>query len=352
MKLKRICVGFWACFFIVSLCIREVKAQDAAFSQYYASGLYLNPAMAGIYSNLTFNSSYRNQWRSVANIPYVTNQISLIKPIYAKKGIEDSHLGGLGLSIYNDRAGDGNFKTIGINLNAAYNLWLSSNKMNCLTFGLQGGIVQRNIDFTNLQWGSQFNPYIGYDVTEFVSEESVNTAKIYADVSAGAIYYYNAGRDYSDKGYSAYAGFAAYHLSSPNESMVKGVINKVPYLFKLHAGFEVKAGERLNISPNVLVLSQNPYRQINAGAYFTYVFNDQKKFLAPRDVIFGGWYRLQDAFIASLGLGNDNYMIGFSYDYNASALKSISRGRGAYEISLTLMKVREGRSRRFYTPRI
>ena len=57
-----------------------VKGQDAAFSQFYAAGLYLNPALVGSEQETTFKSSYRTQWRNIT-LPYVTSQMSLIKPL-------------------------------------------------------------------------------------------------------------------------------------------------------------------------------------------------------------------------------------------------------------------------------
>lgn len=334
---------------IFACCTQETSAQDAHFSQYYASSLYLNPAMAGATPHLTFSSNYRTQWRSII-MPYVTSQFSAIQPIYKKDEVDDNHIGGIGISFYNDRAGDGNFKTIGVNINAAYNLHLS--RMQDLIFGVQGGFIQKNVDFTNLEWGEQFNPYVGFDATIDPGEPGLTNRVLYPDVSAGFLYYYNSGRNYTEKGLSAYLGFSAYHINRPNESMVRDFVNTLPILFKGHAGFEMRLGEKVNISPNALFMMQNERMQINGGLYLTYLFHEQQKFLAPSDVIFGTWYRLDDSFIFSMGLGNNHYTIGFSYDFNSSSLRYHTQGRGAYEISLTLMKIREKTIRRFHTPRI
>ncbi|MFN3403664.1 MAG: type IX secretion system membrane protein PorP/SprF [Cytophagaceae bacterium] len=330
----------------------SVRAQDAHFSQYYSSALYLNPSMAGVYPGPTFSSNYRSQWGSIA-VPYTTSQISLIMPLYAKREFDDAHLGGLGLSVYNDRAGDGNLKTTGINFNAAYNLPLSANRMQSLIFGVQGGFIQKNIDFANLQWGEQYNPYLGdFDQSITPNESNIRTRATYPDVGAGLMYYYNAGRNFEEKGLSGYLGFSAYHLNRPNESMISGMVSNLPMLFKAHAGVEFKVGQKVNFSPNLLVMQQGDFRLFNGGAYLTYQFLDQRKYLAPSDVIFGAWYRLKDSFIFAVGFGNQSYTLGFSYDYNNSTLRANTGGRGAYEISLVLTKIKEKRIRRFYTPRI
>ena len=328
----------------------ESVAQDATFSQYYASALYLNPAMAGTQPYMSFSSNNRTQWRSIV-IPYVTNQISVIAPIYSKD-VRRNHLGGIGFSFFNDRAGESNFKTNGFNINAAYNLPLTSSRSQMLTFGVQGGLIQKSIDFTNLQWGQQFNPYIGVQAMTVQDQANIKPNMLYPDISAGVMYNFNLSKDYSTTGFSGYAGLAAYHMNRPNESMVKSITNGLPILYKAHLGFEVKAGKRINISPNALFVQQNNLQQLNGGMYLTYLFPEQTKALAPTYVVFGTWYRLKDAFIFSSGFGNDKYTLGFSYDFNTSSLKYSTQGRGAYEISLSIRRVKLNTASIFHTPRI
>jgi len=55
----------------------KVSSQDAHFSQFYASPLTLNPAIAGTYTG-TFRISaiYRDQWRSAVDDPLKTFAVS------------------------------------------------------------------------------------------------------------------------------------------------------------------------------------------------------------------------------------------------------------------------------------
>jgi type IX secretion system PorP/SprF family membrane protein len=339
----------------VSLSALASFSQDAHFSQYYASSLYLNPSMAGVEPNQSFSSNFRQQWKSII-IPYVTSQVSFIQPIHSKATGKDVHLGGVGLSLYNDRAGDGNFKTIGVNVNAAYNLYLNSSQSQCLIFGLQGGMVQKRIDYTNLTWGEQFNPYIGggYDFSLTVNPDDigVNMGKVYADVGAGLIYYFNSKKQYKNMPISGFVGYSGFHLNRPNESFYDDYVAKLSILHKAHAGMEVHVSEKVNISPNVLVMTQFGRMHYNTGIYLTYRMIEQKNTLKPTDLILGGWYRLKDSFIASVGISNNNYTLGFSYDINNSNLRYETRGRGSYEISFSIRKMKESKYRRFNTPRI
>ena len=329
----------------------QVFAQDAQFSQYYSSSLYLNPALAGSEPDATFSSNYRQQWRSIV-LPYTTNQVSIIMPYHVPK-IKDSHKGGFGFSFYNDRAGDGNLKTLGVNLTGAYNIALSKNGLNYLSLGLQGGFVQKSIDYTNLEWGSQYNPYIGFDPNATVNETNLMSTRLFPDANLGAIYYYNAAKNYHYTDFSAFVGVAGYHLNQPNESLVKSVNTKLPMLLKFHSGLEYNLSQKVNIAPNGIVFYQNKLYQINTGCYLTYVVRQTNTGIVnSTSLIFGAWYRYHDSFIGSIGLNNSFYTIAFSYDMNSSSLSTYTKGRGAYELSLTLRRLTKNRIKRFSTPRI
>ena len=325
-------------------------AQDAVFSQYYASSLYLNPALAGQEEGLTFNTSYRTQWRSVT-IPYVTNQVSIIYPFF-KSDIVDVHKASVGLSTFNDRAGDGNLKTLGVNLSFAYDLWFERDSKHLLTLGGQAGIVQKRVDYTNLQWGEQFNSFVGFDANIASSEGKFTSGTVYPDFGAGFIYFYNPLRDNSSK-MSAYTGASIFHINKPDESFVSDIVSPLPYLIKGQLGVEYQMTPMVMFSPNFLYVHQNGQQHMNVGLYAGYkAFKSKNESLEGTDIVFGLWHRIGDAFILSTGLSNKAYTVGFSYDYNTSSLRYASKGRGAYEITLTVRKVKSSRDKHFGTPRI
>lgn len=327
------------------------KAQDPVFSQFYASGLYLNPAMAGVEPNWALSLNHRNQWRKVSGNPYITTQASFIVPFY-QKDVDQRHWGGAGVSVFNDNAGVGALKSTGANLSLAYNLPVSS--MHSVLFALQMGFINKSIN-TDFNWGGQFDPNSPGGINNSTGIGQVtglmgNT--LFLDAGAGFMYYYNAGRDYQSKGASVYFGAAANHLNTPNQSLLEGQKEVLPYLLKGHGGFEVHVSSRLNFSPNFIYARQDVNSQLNMGAYFTVLLNQNETVLTPQNFILGGWYRLDDAVIGSIGLSNNYYTIGFSYDANSKNIGGVSIGRNAYEISLKITKPRPGKTVRFYTPRI
>ena len=330
----------------------EAVAQDASFSQYYASSIYLNPAMAGLEPTVAFLSNYRQQWRSIV-VPYVTSQVSIIHPIITPTGGRNLHLGGVGLSLLNDVAGDGNFKTTGVNANGAYNLYFTQEEDQIITFGLQLGVIQKRIDYTNLQWGEQYNPYIGFDAT-VNPEVGVNSGKTYADIGAGVMYNY-VGFKKEENPITGFVGLSAYHLNGPNESFYNSMVAKLPRLYKAHGGLNIQASEKVKFSPNVLYMMQGNRNLLNGGLYATfnlYERDEKVNNIIPSELIFGAWYRMRDAFIFSAGVSNECYTIAFSYDINSSNMRSYTQGRGAFEVSLSVRKARDKRFKRFNTPRI
>jgi type IX secretion system PorP/SprF family membrane protein len=335
-------------FFLLSYI--SIYAQDPQFSQFYVSSLYLNPSLAGLESVQTFNSNYRMQWRSIAN-PYVTNQLSFIHPLKTKEMFHN-HKGGIGVSLFNDRAGGGSLKTNGFHLSAAYNLELAKSSYHFLAFGLQFGLIQKTVDFSNLQWGSQFNPYIGFDANLTPEESDIQSGRIYPDINTGLLWYYNGERDYEEAKFSSYVGFSCYHLNQPNESFVRERSFKLPMLLRAHAGFEYEITEKIYISPNLLYAYQSKSSQVNLGLYSTFKVNGATDGLYKNlRLIFGTWYRLNDSFIISTGLGSDAIQFAFSFDLNTSSLRYATGGRGAYELSLVIRRSKMEKLKRYSTPR-
>ena len=73
--------------FILALaCLNmDLKAQDAAFSQFYANQLYLNPALAGSARCPRVTLNYRNQWPNFSG-DFITTSITYDQYVDALKG--------------------------------------------------------------------------------------------------------------------------------------------------------------------------------------------------------------------------------------------------------------------------
>ena len=110
-------------------------AQEVQFSQFNASSLYLNPALAGVENDVTFNSNFRSQWSSIST-SQVTSQLSAILPLVSG-GTRKKLMGGVGVGIFNNSAGAGSVRETGFRATYAYSVGLN-NEMSRFSIGLQG----------------------------------------------------------------------------------------------------------------------------------------------------------------------------------------------------------------------
>ena len=123
-----------------------------------------------------------------------------------------------------------------------------------------------------------------------------------------------------------FIGFAAHHLTQPNESLITGN-SPLPMKLSGHAGAVIPLSNSkystndAKISPNIMYRYQGTFQQLNMGLY-----------LISKSLVGGVWYRNKDSFIALVGINTQNFKIGYSYDVTVSKLTNASGG--SHEVSL------------------
>lgn len=329
-----------------------LHAQNPYFSQYYASPLYLNPALSGANREISLGVNHRSQWNS-NDSPYEISQFSLIYPILSK-GANQNHLGGVGFSVFQDVAGEaGLMKTLGINGSGSYRLSLY--ERTTVLLGLLAGIIQKRVDFSNLRWGSQYDDIIGYDDRKEPSIGDFNESALFPVFDAGLFWHYasqSSSYNMPTKGWAVFSGFTASNLNQPDESFLKDGKSRLPILFKLHGGLDYRTSRTFKISPNYLIMYQNGNKQFNIGTYFTHSIISDAYSRNPKvlDLQIGAWHRFNDGFIFMGGMSGRNLSLGFSYDINNTSLRYNNLGKSAYEVSIKY-KIKKGNEiRRFSTP--
>nr|MDQ3100635.1 PorP/SprF family type IX secretion system membrane protein [Bacteroidota bacterium] len=187
---------------------------------------------------------------------------------------------------------------------------------------------QKSLDWSKLTFGDMIDPRRGfiYNTNDVPRGGTVGNA----DFSAGVL-------GYSD---IFFVGFAAHHLTEPNESLIVGT-SKLPMKLTGHAGAAIPVGmqgkygsARTRISPNVLYQQQAAFRQLNLGLYVDH---------GP--ITAGVWYRTRDAFIALIGFQTEKFKFGYSYDVTTSRLTTSTAG--SHEISMQLTFNCKTKKRRF-----
>ena len=297
------------------------RAQDPVFSQFYAAPLQLNPAFAGVSTSPRISANYRHQWPNWPNA-YRTYAVSFEQPLTAFNS-------GFGIMALADDAGNGIYRTYGFHGVYSYHLQFSDDYV--IKFGVEGGILQTRVDWDKLLFGDQIDPISGPvdpggnpGNTEELRPSNLDIQAV--DFGTGLLLHSSQG----------YLGLSLRHINRPNESLLNIKENlRVgrPLRFSVHAGweFDFAGGNNLRypsfISPNILVIRQGDFSQINAGAYL------------GSDLLFGGlWYRYSggtDAAIALFGLRYGVLRMGYSYDLTLSRLGALRTG-GTHEISFAV----------------
>lgn len=310
----------------ISFTCGNILAQDVHFSQFYNSPTTLNPASAGIIKgDFRVVNIYREQWKSITN-PYRTYLVSTDGPLYKEK-MENGSLG-LGVTFYNDRAGDIGFNTNQFNVTLSANRTI--NEKNNFSLGLQAGVARRSIDVARLESINQFDG-LEYHSNWPTGETTVPENFSYADFAVGLLW--NLAPNEKDQ---VHLGIAMFHANSPEQSYY-GLPIKSDQRLVIHGGGELGINEAISFNPDFLFQNQGEAFEIISGGLLRFASESSNKKIIGKAISIGGAYRFDDAFIALAVVEIAKWKIGFSYDVNTSGLSGVSRGNGGMEISLTFM---------------
>lgn len=289
-------------------------AQDVGFSQFYANPLYLNPAFAGSAVAPRIALTYRAQWPGLVS-PYTTVSASYDQYV-------DMLHGGVGAIVLTDRQGDhGALSTSMVGLMYAFKFQLSRDIY--MSAALEASIVNNALHWNDyLRFPDQIDAELGFSYATGATPPD-KLSRWSADFHAGVLV----------SGSKWYAGLAASHLTQPNQAFYSE--DRVPMKFTVHGGGLLNVSEEARrqsslglgtpiISPNIVYQYQGGLHYFNYGLYL-----DWMPFLV------GVWFRHgtanADAFIFQLGVQQDYFKVGYSYDVTVSKLANSTAG--AHEIT-------------------
>ncbi len=298
-------------FFIVFSCgfHYDVSSQDAIFSQFFANPLYLNPAFAGVDICPQMHLNYRNH-------PYPDfGHLSAYSASFQRHWRPVS--GGIGLLITSEHMGQMIRRHF---LGGVYSYHAQLTRRLNLNFGVNAAYYRKDLQWDKLVFPDQYDPFTG-DIITTGETPPDNTLVHGLDLSSGILFY-------SEK---FYTGIAGHHLTRPRESFFSD--DRLPMKLTLHGGTRFKINsygrnlQDIYFSPNIILQHQGDFLRINYGVYCN---------IEPISV--GIWLRQdfknQKTLIFLLGLKQDNYRIGYSFDYSLSGV--YTGNTGIHEISVSL----------------
>jgi len=264
-KFIKICILF---FTLVLLFVLTTQAQDHLYSQFFNSPVYLNPALNGQFEgDFRMNLIYRNQYTSSGNNSnYMTASVDYNIPQFG---------GGVGL-IYS-RASEGNAFLTTNNFAGIYSYSVGSDRY-VLSFGLQAGVSNQAIDYSQLVFDDQIDPRLG------IIPGSVSAADA---LPYNNKYYFDAGAGTNLVVGDFMIGGALQHLNQPNTSLT-GTPAKLPIRGTAYLSYRLDLNRDDNIDDDqksYIIPSAVYYRQ--AGAQSASFGMEYKR----KSVSAGLWYR-------------------------------------------------------------
>jgi type IX secretion system PorP/SprF family membrane protein len=299
---------------------KTVQAQvDPHFSQYYVYPSWLNPALTGSFDgNYRVSGIYRSQWGHITS-PFQTTGLSA--DFTTEKNLN------YGVSLLHQKAGNGGYQYTTAYANVAYTgVKFGAGDFQRITFGFQGGLIQRRFDRIKMTFGDQWNPVTGYNPGNATADVLTRTSASSFDLGAGALYF----DAQPGKKANLYAGFSASHITQPDDQFSATGTAKLPVRWTAHAGVRLALSDDLSITPNALYLRQGTAEEKMIGAYA------QIKATSV-DLLAGVNYRFKDAIAPYVGFTFRNMVLGASYDVNTSDLGKLVRGSNSFEISLSFI---------------
>lgn len=140
--LKKARVSGFVLLLLTLFALHGISQNTYRFSQYMFNELSVNPAYAGTKNAIVGNLIYRNQWMGIEGQP-TTQILSLQSPVRSKKI-------GLGALLYKDNIGIQN--DVGMYLSYAYHIRFDQSY---LSFGLQAGMINKKINWNEIETASQ-----------------------------------------------------------------------------------------------------------------------------------------------------------------------------------------------------
>lgn len=305
----------------------QLHAQDIHFSQFFASPLTLNPALAGMHNyDLRIVDNYRSQWFTLG-VPYNSNAVSADFPIYTQKRTFAGSL----LAVY-DASGDARLRVSKIYGSFSYIL---KKKDQVFALALQPGYVLKNFDIGSITFPDQYNVVSGtFDPNLPTSGNYSGNQISYFDANAGA---YWSG---TFEKFNVRSGLSMYHLNRPKESFLNNN-NTLSIRTQFFANASFELSQAWSLQPMLLYMEQEKASQFQLGTLLRMnnIAKQSIEYVYYGAFIRTGYKRNIDAAVFHVGTKYKEIGLGLSYDVNISSLRQISNYQGALEISIIYGKL-------------
>lgn len=328
--MKKIIYIFSFLFVVYSV---DLNAQDNHFSNVNEAPLFNSPANTGFFNGYFRGIvNYRSQWGAM-NKAFQTIAVSVDGGLFKTK--RRKAFLGLGLTVFNDRAGSANLQKTNALLNVSG--VIKTGKRSAFSVGIAGGVSANNANYNKLTYGSQFDGNI-IDNTASSGETVVYRQFTTTDIAAGAAWEYSnvkTDQDHDDVS-SVKVSVGAFHLNRPVQDFGPGSNYRLPIRLtgqiNTHFDFE---DTKFSVTPTFLYSRQGQAWQFVTGTYVKYRVKMGTKVTGQKTenaIGLGLFYRSKDAIIPQLIYEMGDMAFFTSYDINVSGYRTATHYAGGFEI--------------------
>lgn len=312
---------------LVLLCSLSTLAQDLHFSQFFEAPLLRNPSLAGIFTgDYRIQGVYRDQWNSFTN-GYRTGSFNAE---YKMPVGNANDFITTGVQMLYDKAGTVGLTTTQVLPALNYHKSLSDEKTEYLSLGFMGGMVRKSIDLTKMTTNNQYNGG-SYDPSMGTGETFTTPNFNTWDASVGMSYNTALGVDGVN---TLFVGAAYHHLNKPKNSFYRNAKIELNPKYVFSAGLKLHVDDYSSFTIHGDHSKQGSVTETIAGALYSYKLGDYVD-EASCTLHLGAFLRWKDAFIPVVKIDMKAVSVALSYDANVSQLKTVSQGRGGFELSLS-----------------
>ncbi len=322
-------------FFILPIVL---VAQDYHFTQYDKSLMITNPATVGNFEGFErISIQNRNQWIG-AGTKFITTMTSAEFTI-GKSGHQNKAFGGIGLFFMNDAGGDSKFGMTCGGISISGNIPLARGHR--LSAGLQTSFNNRNADFSNLSFYSQWNGSI-FDPTIAVDEPNQLASFSYLDAGIGVNYSFDkSSRGSSSKEKKINIGGFIQHINQPKLRYNALAVDHLYAKYGLHVESAFGLSSNMSLEIKVAQFIQGKHYEGLYGAFYKLKFKGSSQITRlkhEKTLSTGLYFRSTGALIPACYLDFGNYRFGVSYDQELGRIAAAYRSSLEFSFSYTTMK--------------
>ena len=286
-------ITFFLPVLLLMMCFK-VNAQDIHFSQFYAIPMNLNPALTGLIED-KISLGHRQQGNGGLSEKFLTSYVGFEKSV----SLKNKDIFGYGVLVIGDKTAKSGIHSYNLSASGSYSKQLNNF---IISSGVQFSYTQKRLSGTFTLPDDPDQVYTAQQALNGVYSP-INQLNINAGILASL--------KLNDIN-SLYFGISSYYINQHKESFSNLKDLNLKPKTSFHAGLRLYTSDeqKFAIIPNIRTMIMNKATNILFGTNMEYYYSSNNS----NFISLGGWYRYNNSYCISLGMGINQWNLGLSYD--------------------------------------